>query len=313
MKQPEGTDPVNPTVTFDNYIIPETVQEQAPAPQRTGIVINPSVIAVAVIGLLTFVLGVMATLKFTDGPAAPVAVAPPTEFTVQDLQEAVTRQQSPDLLTPSLAEPNVGAELQAAVLKGLQPKRTVGKLTDEESVQKAIEAQAIVNRNKMRMLREGVMAGIYSVKAEVSDGRKRLVLRTVNAPLTQDAMANLLKAAAERGEIEVPASLSTANGQIDLDTLLFNLIQTSLSEDGTAEGAEAAREMSRRAFAASEARTREVKGERVYLVQPGDSLAYISLQFYGKPTAYKKIFEANRDVLRSPDLIQIGQRLIIPG
>jgi len=71
--------------------------------------------------------------------------------------------------------------------------------------------------------------------------------------------------------------------------------------------------MSRRAFAASSAKTRDVKGERVYIVEPGDSLAYISLQFYGKPSEFDRIFEANRSVLSSPDRIQIGQRLIIPS
>ena len=71
--------------------------------------------------------------------------------------------------------------------------------------------------------------------------------------------------------------------------------------------------MSRRAFAASSARTNEVKGVRVYTVEPGDSLAYISLQFYGRPNDYLRIFEANSDTLSSPDLIRIGQRLIIPG
>lgn len=305
-------DPVQPTVTFDNYIIPETVQKSQ-TPRKAPSLINPSVVAVAVIGLLTFVLGVMATLKFTNAPDAPVAEVVPFREDPQVVEQTVTRLQPPDLLTPAPQQPEIGEALQAAVLKGLQPQRTVGKLTPEEKVQKSIEAQAIVNRNKMRMLREGVMAGIYSVKAEVSDGRNRLVLRTVNAPVTQEVVANLLKAAAERGEIEIPASLNTANGQLDMDTMLFNLIQTSLEQDGTVEGAEAAREMSRRAFAASEARTREVKGERVYLVQPGDSLAYISLQFYGKPNDYNRIFEANRDILRSPDLIQIGQRLKIPG
>ncbi|NNK16378.1 MAG: LysM peptidoglycan-binding domain-containing protein [Sulfitobacter sp.] len=130
--------------------------------------------------------------------------------------------------------------------------------------------------------------------------------------MTRTSMGNLLLEAAQNGEIEIPASLNTADGNIDLDTLLFNLIQTSLAEDGTPEGAEAAREMSRRAFAASDAKTQEVKGDRVYTVEPGDSLAYISLQFYGRPNAYLRIFEANRETLRSPDLIKIGQRLIIP-
>jgi len=187
------------------------------------------------------------------------------------------------------------------------------KLTVDELTLRSLAAQAIVNRNKLRMLREGVLAGVYTVKAHEDNGIRRLVLTTVNAEMTRASMGNLLLEAAAKGELEISSSLSTASGGIDMDTMLFNLIQTSLMTDGTPEGAEAAIEMSRRAFAQSEAKTDRVKGQRVYVVQAGDSLAYISLQFYGRPNAYDRIFEANRETLKSPDLIRIGQRLIIPG
>ncbi|MCO4847412.1 MAG: LysM peptidoglycan-binding domain-containing protein [Yoonia sp.] len=70
--------------------------------------------------------------------------------------------------------------------------------------------------------------------------------------------------------------------------------------------------MSRRAFEASAAKTQLVNGQRFYTVQEGDSLAYISLQFYGNTNAYQSIFEANRTAIASPDKIQVGQRLFIP-
>lgn len=315
------TDPVTPRLTFDSYVIPETVQ-QAPAAPAQGFRPNAMYIAVGVIAALTFLLGIMTTLQFV-GPRqvvvtnAPAPVQPSPEaldqFVSASLEQGVTRQETPDLLTTTArAEPAV-PDLQAAVLAGLQPERTVGKLTKDEMVTKAQEAIAIISRNKMRMLREGVLAGLYTVKASTENGQKRIVLRTVNADLTQGTMKDLLLDSAKKGLIEIPQSLSTADGSVDMETLLFNLVQTSLANDGTPEGAAAAREMSRRAFAASSAKTREVKGERVYIVEPGDSLAYISLQFYGKPSAYDRIFQANRSVLESPDRIQIGQRLIIPG
>ena len=68
----------------------------------------------------------------------------------------------------------------------------------------------------------------------------------------------------------------------------------------------------RRAFAASAAKTQIVNGQRFYTVEAGDSLAYISLQFYGSTNAYEKIFDANRSAISSPNQIQIGQRLVIP-
>ena len=324
MSADNPTDPVTPRLTFDSYVIPETVQ-QAPVPPAQGFRPNTMLMAVGVIVVLTFLLGIMTTLQFV-GPrqvvvtsAAGVVTPSPQaldQFVSASLEQGVTRQETADLLTttaaPVRAEPVV-PDLQSAVLAGLQPKRTVGNLTQDEMSKKAQEAIAIISRNKMRMLREGVLANLYTIKSSNENGRKRIVLRTVNADLTQKSMENLLLDAADKGLIEIPQSLNTADGKVDMETLLFNLVQTSLANDGTAEGAAAAREMSRRAFAASSAKTRDVKGERVYIVEPGDSLAYISLQFYGKPSDYDRIFDANRTVLESPDRIQIGQRLIIPG
>ncbi len=56
---------------------------------------------------------------------------------------------------------------------------------------------------------------------------------------------------------------------------------------------------------------------RIYKVQDGDSLASISKQLYGeefgnKKASVDKIFKANRKILKSPDQIYVGQKLIIP-
>ena len=56
---------------------------------------------------------------------------------------------------------------------------------------------------------------------------------------------------------------------------------------------------------------------KVYVVQAGDNLAKIAQKFYGtergnKTLNVKRIFEANRRLLKSPDDISVGQKLIIP-
>ena len=51
----------------------------------------------------------------------------------------------------------------------------------------------------------------------------------------------------------------------------------------------------------------------VYTVKSGDSLSKIAKYVYGDAQSYNKIFEANRDVLKNPDLIQPGQQLKIPN
>lgn len=49
-----------------------------------------------------------------------------------------------------------------------------------------------------------------------------------------------------------------------------------------------------------------------YIVQPGDSLSKIAKNYYGNAMKYPEIFEANREVIKDPDLIYPGQKLRIP-
>jgi nucleoid-associated protein YgaU len=51
---------------------------------------------------------------------------------------------------------------------------------------------------------------------------------------------------------------------------------------------------------------------RTYTVQPGDSLSIIAKKIYGNANEYHKIFEANRDKIKDPNLIHPGQTLTIP-
>ena len=56
----------------------------------------------------------------------------------------------------------------------------------------------------------------------------------------------------------------------------------------------------------------EAPTERYHMVAAGDTLGHISQKYYGKASAYMKIFEANRDILDDPNLIKVGQKLKIP-
>jgi nucleoid-associated protein YgaU len=54
------------------------------------------------------------------------------------------------------------------------------------------------------------------------------------------------------------------------------------------------------------------QNQRNYTVKLGDTLSSISREFYGDASQYLKIFEANRDILRNPNMISPGQELVIP-
>lgn len=50
-----------------------------------------------------------------------------------------------------------------------------------------------------------------------------------------------------------------------------------------------------------------------YKVQSGDTLSKVAKRFYGDSNKYRQIFDANRDVLKDPDKISVGQELNLPN
>lgn len=57
---------------------------------------------------------------------------------------------------------------------------------------------------------------------------------------------------------------------------------------------------------------KEAPEAEFYTVKRGDSLSKIAKRFYGDPMKYKKIFDANKPMLKDPNLIYAGQVLRIP-
>jgi nucleoid-associated protein YgaU len=53
--------------------------------------------------------------------------------------------------------------------------------------------------------------------------------------------------------------------------------------------------------------------EQSYTVVSGDSLSKIAKRYYGDANQWRRIYEANREQIKDPDLIHPGQRFRIPG
>ncbi|KIN75223.1 LysM domain protein [Sulfitobacter noctilucae] len=334
-------DPVTPTITFDSYVLPETVKqkpntraivqaryqaiverrakaaadrqsiEEQPEPKSTPLrqrlqIALPAqgqawlsrlpsggpITAVVAIGVVTFALGVALALSI----AGPQEVA----GTRNNDAQSVTRQQSPDLTsTTALHQQEIATALSA-------------EAAPQDKPQPLMAAQSILGSETMLALRAAVLAGSYTIAEKDAEGFGRLALTLNNGEASSLNADALLSAAAEQGALTIPASFSTPEGQMDADTMLFSLIQSALMQEATFASREAARQMSRRVFAASNATTQKINGQRTYAVRPGDSLAYIAMQFYGRPDAYTRILSANAEVLTSPTEIRTGQRLTIP-
>ena len=50
-----------------------------------------------------------------------------------------------------------------------------------------------------------------------------------------------------------------------------------------------------------------------YVIASGDTLSKIAKRVYGNASDYVRIFEANREVIKDPDKIYVGQKIRIPS
>lgn len=49
-----------------------------------------------------------------------------------------------------------------------------------------------------------------------------------------------------------------------------------------------------------------------YTIKSGDSLSKIAKQFYGDAQKWNKIYEANKDIIKDPNMIHPNQKIKIP-
>jgi LysM repeat protein len=50
-----------------------------------------------------------------------------------------------------------------------------------------------------------------------------------------------------------------------------------------------------------------------YTIQAGDTLSKLAKAHLGDPKRYMEIFNLNKDVLKNPDLIKVGQKIQLPA
>ena len=59
--------------------------------------------------------------------------------------------------------------------------------------------------------------------------------------------------------------------------------------------------------------TGTIGSAKTYVVVNGDSLSKIAKREYGDANKWRTIYEANKDLIKDPDLIYPGQELKVPG
>ncbi|MFN2133573.1 MAG: LysM peptidoglycan-binding domain-containing protein [Anaerolineae bacterium] len=104
------------------------------------------------------------------------------------------------------------------------------------------------------------------------------------------------------------------------DELAKKIVETQKQQELEARAREIKAEQDERLEAAKqkirerrEAAKAEAKAEaETYTVQAGDTLGKIAQKVYNDAGRWKEIFEANKETIKNPDLIQVGQQLKIP-
>ena len=95
-------------------------------------------------------------------------------------------------------------------------------------------------------------------------------------------------------------------------------LKANLAKDYTVETEAPAEETPAEETPAEETPAEETPEEpapqaRTYTVEAGDCLWNIAYEVYGTGTRWTVIYEANRDIIRDPGMIYIGQVLTIPA
>lgn len=270
---------------------------------------------VTVIAILAFTFGGLATvgaLKVAEFFRAdtPVSVATVEEVAPEVEATEVTRTTPQTLLAVSVdatQRPN-----PRPVITEPEPLAAEPELAASQPVTAPVTASDLSTGPELQTLAFATTIGAYDLIAEDVGAATRIVLYYRDMEPTAAALREKIGTSASAGLINADYAQMADSDGIDTQILMFEMVQTKLADSGS-DAAQAARVLRQKAFAASDARTELVDGVKVYTVRPGDSLAYIALQFYGTTKSAQQILAANASVLSAPTELKVGMQLIIPN
>ncbi len=136
-----------------------------------------------------------------------------------------------------------------------------------------------------------------------------------DAAKAAEAAGNLAEANAAKANLI--SSVISSSG-ISVDDLAVEFSEDVATLYGTAHSADDREKLilvagNIEGVAAVDDRLSVVPTSVFYDVKPGDSLSKIAKEVYGDAMRYNEIFEANKPMLKSVDLIYPGQKLRIPN
>lgn len=287
------------------------------------------------------VLDPMSKLGQTDTATAPELVADQPEVTraqtdIGSLQSAVAlagTEQPASSAAQIAAATTLGGDAGQRIFAasgGVQTRTGPTVITDDSSISETTAAvlaglglntgAAAPTDDSLMTQTAGVLAGIRGVTGAPQtttapqSALQSLVIDALREGQTDSYIDEIVNAAASEGRVSVPEILVTSDGRVDTHVLLASIVSQAQIANGGA--APAVPEVPAGGSDGVEVRVvqraNETQQYTFYTVNAGDSLGAIAVKFYGSVDHYQTIFEANRSILSSPDLIRSGQRLVIP-
>lgn len=288
-------------------------------------------LVLAFVSLAIAVCGVIIFMPFgsEETPTEAQVTRAATDATISSLMQDANPTALAVAAAPAPMGNSAAAKILAATGDGVQPEQKIktDNSTLAETSAAVLAALGVQNADttvtdggEFQDVTASILAGINGVTgkpqevARPATGLQSLVAQALKEGQSDAYIDALLNEAAVTGEVAVPAILVTSDGKVDTATLLASIVADAQTLAGGAapevpnvpigDGTGVEVRVVQTAT--------DTKQYRFYTVGTGDSLGSIAIKFYGSVAHYPRIFEANRQILSSPDRIQTGQRLIIP-
>ena len=238
---------------------------------------------------------------------APVKIDPPShgeadaepELPVETATEAPPRSPAPSAVVVEAVEVE-GDDVYVA--GAVAPRKAVRVYIDNEPVGETVGTSD--GRFLVRSTRT-LTPGDHHVRADVIDRRDGSVLARAEVPLVHEPVG------ADRPEPEPrePMSAVTAQSPPVEQEAPSSETQTAATEQSKAIEPPSPATTTRRA----RGRAGVLRTGTALIIKPGDNLWRISRRTYGRGVRYTTIYNANRDQIRNPHRIYVGQIFRIPG
>lgn len=152
-----------------------------------------------------------------------------------------------------------------------------------------------------------VIAAVIKIATDPRLSPKARMLNTQNAAARQESdnpAADFISDVPETKNVPERISYTDlqTNETVPDNSEQFELNTASSQDQGQSEPIDVSRYI----------QAEKIKTQRFHIVRKDQTLSAISRQYYGTANKWKKIFDANRGVIKDPDKINTGMKLIIP-